>query len=114
MKICAACGQKKPETDIRCPHCAEMDHQVAQAMAVGTPSLTLLILGMLTFWGWRFWQLGMPAWSGNIRFAAFAAMGLSVAGLLFGPMWTFGIRSRKSAGVLLLIAVIVFLVANAF
>ena len=108
MNVCAACGQKKPNAAIRCPHCQEMDHDVAKAMIAGTPSLTLLIIAMLAFWGWRFWQLGTPAWSGNIRFAALVAAGLGVTTLVSGPLWTFGIRSRKIAAILLAVAAIVF------
>ena len=113
MKTCAACGQSKPNADIRCPHCEEMDHEVAQAMVAGTPGLTLLILGLLGFWAWRFWQLGMAAWGGNLRIAALAAAGLGVAGLMFGSMWTFGIRTRKTAAILLVVAVVLYLAAHA-
>ena len=112
MKKCEACGQQKPEDAIRCPSCNELDHHVAQAMVSGTPSLTILVLVMIVFWGYRFWALGWDAFAGNLRFAALTGAGLGIAGILFGPMWTFGIRSRKKAAILLLVSVVAFLIFN--
>jgi len=91
-----------------------MDQQVLRAVAMGTPSLTLLILGMLGFWIYRFWILGWTAFPGNLRILALIAGGLGTAGVIFGPLWTFGVRSRKKAAMLLVIATIAFLVFNLF
>ncbi len=112
MKICESCGQAKPDDAIRCPSCNEMDHQVAQAMVTGTPGLTLLVLGLVVFWGYRFYMLGWLALPGNLRIAALVAAGLGVAGILFAPMWTFGVRSRKQAVILLLVSVAAFFAFN--
>jgi hypothetical protein len=82
------------------------------AFVAGTPSLTFLVLGMVAFWGYRFWAIGWGAFGGNLRFAAMVAGGLGMAGMIFGPMWTFGIRSRKKAVVLFLVSVVAFLIFN--
>lgn len=83
-----------------------------QALVAGTPSLTILILALVGFWIYRFWILGWAAVGGNLRIAAFAAAALGVSGVLFGPMWTFGVRSRKKAAVLLIVAIVAFLLFN--
>jgi hypothetical protein len=112
MKNCAACGLPKPDDAIRCPSCQHADEHVMRAMASGTPGLTLLVLGLLVLWIYRFWTLGWTALPGNLRVLALAAAGLGAAGILFGPMWTFGVRSRKKAAVLFVVAAIAFLFFN--
>lgn len=77
-------------------------------MVMGTPSLTILILGLILFSAYRFWRIGWIAWSGNLRLAAWLAMGLGLAALIFGAMWSFGIRSRKQ-GVLVFVVGLVAL-----
>jgi hypothetical protein len=81
-------------------------------MAAGTPGLSLLVIAILVFGGWRFWQIGLEAWHGNARLIAFAAMGLGLTSILTGPMWTFGIRSRKIGAVVFCVAAICFLLFN--
>jgi hypothetical protein len=81
-------------------------------MVAGTPSLTLLVLALLGLWIYRFWMLGWAALPGNLRVVALATGGLGMAGIIFGPMWTFGVRSRKKAAVLLVIATVAFLFLN--
>jgi len=83
-----------------------------RAMVAGTPSLTLLVLALLGLWIYRFWMLGWAALPGNLRVVALAAGGLGMAGIIFGPMWTFGVRSRKKAAVLFVIATVAFLFLN--
>lgn len=114
MNSCESCGEAKPSAAVRCPSCGEMDRDVMQAMVAGTPGLSLLVLAVLGMWIFRFWILGWAALPGNLRFAALAAAGLGFAGLLFGPLWSFGVRSRAKAAALLLIAIAVFLIANLF
>lgn len=84
------------------------------ALVNGTPSLTILILALLAFWVYRFWVVGWTAIGGNLRIAALVAIGLGVSGIIFGPMWTFGVRSRKKATVLLIVAIVAFLLFNLF
>jgi hypothetical protein len=112
MNKCMSCGQPKPEDAILCPACQHADEQVMRAAVVGTPSLTLLVLALLALWIYRFWILGWTALPGNLRVVALAAGGLGVAGIVFGPMWTFGVRSRKKAGALFVIATVAFLFFN--
>ncbi len=112
MNKCVSCGQPKPEDAVRCPSCQHMDKDVMRAVAVGTPNLTLLVLALLVLWIYRFWILGWAALLGNLRVAALAAVVLGMAGIIFGPMWTFGVRSRKKAAVLLVIATVAFLFLN--
>jgi predicted membrane protein len=38
--------------------------------------------------------------------------GLGVAGIVFGPIWTFGVRSRKKAVVLFVIATVALLLSG--
>ena len=73
--------------------------------------MTLTILGMIGFWIYRFSVIGWPAWHGNLRIAALCAAGLGLVGQV-GPVWTFGIRKRKVALIVLLAGVIVFLVCG--
>lgn len=112
MNKCMSCGQSKPVDAIRCPSCQHMDEQVLRANLTGTPSLTLLVLALLVLWIYRFWILGWAALPGNLRVAALAVGGLGMAGIIFGPICTFGIRSRKIAVVLFVVAIVAFLILN--
>src|ERR1700752_575521 len=107
MKPCPLFGQPKPEDALGCPSCEQIDPEVYRRIDRGVPSLTLLVLGVVAFWTYRFWRIGLAAWSGNLRLAAWLALLLAVAGLMFGSVWSFGIRSRKQAAVIFLIAVAV-------
>lgn len=113
MKRCASCGKSKPNTASKCPACGSVDEQVIAAMVAGTPGLTTLVLAVLALWIYRFWMLGWSALPGNLRCASLAAAGLGFAGLLFAPMWTFGVRSRKTAAVLLAFGVVAQIAFNA-
>lgn len=75
-------------------------------MVMGTPSLTILILVFILVSGYRFWRIGVIAWSGNLRLAAWLAMGLGLAALIFGAMWTFGIRSRIQGAVVFVVGLV--------
>lgn len=110
MKTCPSCGQRKPNYALRCPACDSHDPEIVQLTVGGTPGLTLLIIAMLLFWLYRFWRIGLAAWSGNLRLAAFAAMGIGAAALVSGAMWTFGIRSRKQGMVLLAVGLVAYLI----
>jgi hypothetical protein len=109
---CISCGQRKPEDAVRCPSCKHVDEEVMKAIVAGTPGLTLLLLGLLVLWIYRFWILGWAALPGNFRIAALIAVGLGVAGIIFGPMWTLGVRSRKKAVIFFVIGIVTFLFSN--
>lgn len=111
MKKCEACGAAKPANAPRCPACEQMDEEVVRLMIAGTPGLTLLIIVMGCFWIYRFWVVGWSAWTGNLRVAAYCAIALSLTAM-FSPLWTFGIRNRKVALVVLLVGGIAFLFLN--
>lgn len=81
-------------------------------MAAGTPLLSILIIGIIGFSVYRFWVVGWPAWTGNLRLAAVCAFVLGMTGLLFAPLWTFGIRNRRIALVVAVVGVIAFLIFN--
>ena len=83
-----------------------------RAMVAGTPSLTLLVFALLILWIYRFWILGWAALPGNLRVVVLVAGGLGIAGIIFGPLWTFGVRSRKKAAVLFVIATVAFIFLN--
>ncbi|MEP6743366.1 MAG: hypothetical protein ABJB61_12775 [bacterium] len=108
MKICASCGQRKPYNALSCPTCHRLDEEIARVAVSGTPLRTLLIIGVAAFWLYRFWRLGWIALPGNLRWAAFLALGLGLAGL-FGPMWSFGVRTRKQAAYIFVIALLLFI-----
>jgi len=67
--------------------------------------------GMGCFWIYRFWVVGWSAWTGNLRVAAYCAIALGFTAM-FSPLWTFGIRNRKVALVVLLVGGIAFLFLN--
>ena len=113
MKKCEVCGASKPADALICPACLHKDEDVFLRMVAGTPSLTLLIIGMVCLWIYRFWYVGWAAWAGNLRFAAICAVTLGFVSL-FGPLWTFGIRNRKTALIVLIITVPAFLFLNSF
>jgi len=77
-----------------------------------TPGLTLLIIGLLIMWVFRFWILGWSAFPGNIRFTAFLGISIGLTGLVFSPLLTFGIRNRKRALLLLAISIPIFIIFN--
>ena len=104
MDKCAVCGEAKAVDALRCPFCMHTDNQVMQAWIVGTPSRALLVSALLGFWGYRFWTLGQAAWPGNLQVAAGAAAVLGLTALIFGPMWTFGVTSRRKGAIVLIVA----------
>lgn len=110
MKNCLACGNSKPDDAPLCPSCRQLDKHAIRN--IGTPSRTIFMVALLGLWLYRFWLLGWAALPGNLRVAAFVCVCLGLAGMLFGPMWTFGIRSRKKGFVLFLVGLFVFLVFN--
>jgi hypothetical protein len=79
---------------------------------MGTPSLTLLVVFIIAFWAYRFWHLGWAAWGGNLRTVSMAAVVLGLTSLV-QPLWGFGIRSRKVAGMVFLLGIAAFLAFNA-
>lgn len=109
---CASCGAAKPAEAPRCPACQQMDEDVVRKMVAGTPGLTLLILGLVGFSIYRFWIVGWPAWSGNLRLVALCAGALGFTALIFGPLWTFGIRTRRTALIIFIVGTAVFLILN--
>jgi hypothetical protein len=112
MNTCAHCGQRKPAHELACPSCAGIDERVVVLMVHGTPLLTIAVLGLLGLSIYRFWLIGWDAWHGNLRFVALAAIAVGAAALLTGSMWPMGIRRRKHAVIVLVIAVPAFLVLN--
>ena len=78
----------------------------------GIPGLSLLILALVVISAYRFWLIGWPAWSGNLRLAAICAGGLGITALITGSLWTFGIRNRKRALLVTALATIGFLILN--
>lgn len=109
MKTCEHCGQRKPANELTCPSCGRADSEILRLRVGGTPMLTLAILALLLFWIYRFWRIGWIAWSGNLRAAALLALGVGAAAVMFGSMWTFGVRSRKQGLLVLVIAGAAFL-----
>ena len=106
MTRCSSCGEKKAEDDLWCLSCGDADDRVIWGMAARTPSLTILVLALSGFSIYRFWLLGWDALPGNLRLIAFIGGGLGVAGIIFGPLWTFGVRSRKAALILLIVSTV--------
>lgn len=97
---------------VLCP-AANQAEPVAPAMVAGTPSLKILVIALLAFSAYRFCLIGWAALPGNLRLFAIAAIGLGFTALIFGPLRTFGVRSRKMGLLLLVIAVVAFLFLNA-
>jgi len=112
MSICKSCGQKKLSTDVTCPSCNAIDERVVRGRIGGVPLLTLLIIVLLIFSIYRFWVIGWSAITGNIRVIALAGIFLGITGLVFSPLWSFGIKTRKTAIILLIISVITYLILN--
>jgi predicted nucleic acid-binding Zn ribbon protein len=110
MNYCLTCGKSKPNDAVLCPSCKNEDKEVVQS--IGMPSLTITVIVLLGLWLYRFWFLGWSAIPGNLRVAALTAMCLGSTGILFGPLWTFGIRSRKKAFRLFLVGLLTFLLFN--
>jgi hypothetical protein len=108
MKKCPSCGERKPDSVATCPSCQAIDHDAIAKTTGGTPSLTLLIAALVLFWAFRFCRIGLAAWSGNLRLAAILAFALGLAAMVFGAMWTFGIRSRKQGALVAIIALAVY------
>jgi len=112
MSKCKSCGQEKSNTDPTCHSCNVVDERVVRGKIGGVPLLTLLIIGLLIFSIYRFWIIGWSAITGNIRVIALSGIFLGITGLIFSPLWSFGIKTRKTAIILLIISVIIYLILN--
>jgi hypothetical protein len=110
MNYCLTCGKAKPNGAVLCPSCKNEDKEIVKS--IGTPSLTITVIILLGLWLYRFWLLGWTSIPGNLRVAAFVAICLGLTSMLFGPMWTFGIRSRKTAFILFLVGLFAFILFN--
>ena len=112
MSKCKSCGKDKQPDDPVCPHCNAVDNRAMMSATGGTPLLTLLILGLLGVSIYRFIILGWAATTGNIRITALAFLLLGITGLIFNPLWSFGIKNRKTAVIMVIVSAIIFLIFN--
>jgi hypothetical protein len=109
MKVCANCEQRKPQNAVKCPACNHTDEQIFKAMLGGTPMLSILIVLFGAFAIFRSCRIGfLVALPGNLRLAALIAVALGFSGVLFGALWSFGIRSRISAALVLIVGLLAF------